>query len=513
MASSPISPPTPSTADNPPAERNAGSSSTAKILFISHEATRTGAPMFLLHFLRWLRRETDLEFEIILGKGGPLETEFAAVAKLQSLEQLTANPAALQSFGLIYSNTVCNAPLLAALPRGDIPVITHVHELDSGYAWVGARAMAGIIAHTSHFIACAEAVADRLRSIFSIPPDRISVHHEMIDGTAVVANAAAASSRQDHDIPADAFVLTGCGSLDLRKGPDLFLQAAARIKRLLGPEHPLRCLWIGAPNSLDLAEHLRLDARKLGLQDEFRLVGELPAPHALFAQSDIFCLTSREDPFPLVMLEAAALGKPILCFDGAGGAAEFCSHGGGRAVAYLDVEAMAATAVEWLLDPASRVAIGRRGAEVVRRHFTVEAIAPVLWKELQRHFAAPAPTGPLAGTETTLADTYRTWTLSEAPQLPYIEAHLRRESVRKQARLLAGQGRQPEAGKLLMRAVNADIELKDPLVAFESLVEIGEEMAALDARQSAALFGAAERFSRAHPHLQVENFRRKAAGA
>lgn len=515
MASTLIALPTPATADNPSKKLSAGSSPPAKILFLSHEASRTGAPMFLLHFLRWLRRETDLEFEIVLGKGGPLEVEFAAVAKVQSVQFLATNPAALRSFGLIYSNTVGNAPLLAALPAGNIPVITHVHELDSGYDWAGARAMAGIIGHTSHFIACAEAVAGRLRKIFAIPADRISVHHEMIDGRVVAANVAAAagSLRQDHDIPADAFVVIGCGSVDLRKGPDLFVQMAARLKRRLGPEHPLRCLWIGAMNSPDLAEHLPLDVRKLGLEAEVRFIGELPAPHGLIALSDVFCLTSREDPFPLVMLEAAALGKPVLCFDGAGGAREFCTHGGGRSVSYLDVEAMAATTADWLLDPATRAEIGRRGAEAVRQHFVVEAIAPALWKELQRHLASPSPSGPLNRPETTLADIYRTWSPDEMPQRVYVQAHLRRDAARKQARLLAVEGRKPEAVKLLMHAVNADIELKDPLAAFESLVEISEEMAPLDPRQSAALLAGAERFSRAHPHLQVENFRRKAAGA
>jgi hypothetical protein len=43
-------------------------------------------------------------------------------------------------------------------------------------------------------------------------------------------------------------------------------------------------------------------------------------------------------------------------------------------------------------------------------------------------------------------------------------------------------------------------------------VEIGEEMAALNAHQSAILFGAAERFAQGHSHLKVENFRRKAVG-
>jgi hypothetical protein len=47
-----------------------------KILFVGHRADRTGAPILLLHLLRWLRENTELCFELLLLKGGDLEPEF-----------------------------------------------------------------------------------------------------------------------------------------------------------------------------------------------------------------------------------------------------------------------------------------------------------------------------------------------------------------------------------------------------------------------------------------------------
>ena len=78
------------------------------------------------------------------------------------------------------------------------------------------------------------------------------------------------------------------------------------------------------------------------MTDAVHFVGELENPHPLLNACDLFCLPSREDPFPLVMLEAGALGKPMVCFDGAGGAKEFAARGAGIVVPYLDVPAMAA---------------------------------------------------------------------------------------------------------------------------------------------------------------------------
>src|SRR3954453_16167516 len=46
------------------------------VLFIGHEASATGAPYVLLHFLEWLRGHTTINFEILLLDGGPLVGQF-----------------------------------------------------------------------------------------------------------------------------------------------------------------------------------------------------------------------------------------------------------------------------------------------------------------------------------------------------------------------------------------------------------------------------------------------------
>ena len=48
-------------------------------LFISHTAARTGAPIELLRFLGWLRKNTPNRILIILQHGGEMEADFRAL--------------------------------------------------------------------------------------------------------------------------------------------------------------------------------------------------------------------------------------------------------------------------------------------------------------------------------------------------------------------------------------------------------------------------------------------------
>jgi len=477
-----------------------------RILFASHEATRTGAPTFLLHFLRWLRREGGVEFEILLGQGGPLEDEFRKLGIVHVRDDFVRQPGMLARFDLVYSNTCCNTDLIDALGCGQVPVITHVHELDMAYHWLGARKMAALIRQSSHFVACAEAVATRLKNLFGIPANRISVHHEMIDGPAVAANAVAVSAdqlRREYGLPKEAFVILSCGTFELRKAPDLFVQLAARFKDRLVAGRPVRFLWVGALKDADMVRGLREDLRKLGMEREVHFISELPSPHALLALSDVFCLTSREDPFPLVMLEAAALGKPVVCFDRAGGATEFCALGGGLAVPYLDVEAMARTCGELLADPTRAGEVGQRAAKVVAERFTIEAIAPALWQELEQQLPRLTRSRPAAPS---LANIYRAWKLDEAPQRALVAAQLARSKARQQAATLMSAGRNREAATLLVHAVNTDFATQDMEIMCESLLEIASDLAPLDAKQAAILSDKAALIAR-NSNLNLERYR------
>ena len=129
-----------------------------RVLFVSHEATRSGAPIMFLHFLRWLRANTSLSFEILLLAGGPLADDFAAVAPTTSIEALGRSSASyfeagiakagfpkagdrlkvervqrtvkhLRGFDALYLNSTTSALALRILP--EIPPVVFSHIVNS----------------------------------------------------------------------------------------------------------------------------------------------------------------------------------------------------------------------------------------------------------------------------------------------------------------------------------------------------------------------------------------------
>ena len=141
---------------------------------------------------------------------------------------------------------------------------------------------------------------------------------------------------------------------------DLFIQLARETYRA-EPRSELHFVWLGGHGYRHVPAELAHDLRKLGLERRIHFVGHRSDHLDYMATFDIFCLASREDPFPLVMLESAALGKPVICFDESGGAPEFVENDCGFVVPYLDIRAMAARVVELADNRALRDRLGRRG--------------------------------------------------------------------------------------------------------------------------------------------------------
>ena len=98
-------------------------------------------------------------------------------------------------------------------------------------------------------------------------------------------------------------------------------------------------VWIGGTDA-DVAEH-RERARIAGVADHVRFLGEREDTPEIFAGLDLFVLPSREDPFPLVMLESACYGVPTVAFSGSGGAGEFIEDDAGILVPSGDLDGMA----------------------------------------------------------------------------------------------------------------------------------------------------------------------------
>jgi glycosyltransferase involved in cell wall biosynthesis len=192
----------------------------------------------------------------------------------------------------------------------------------------------------------------------------------------------------------DVFVAGGCGTLGWRKGTDLFLKIAQLSVR--GGSGKRAFLWVGGGAKGEEALQFEHDLRALGLQDCCKRVPTTANVADYYYAMDAFALTSREDPFPLVMLEAGAAGLPVICFAGAGGGPEFVKNDKGFVVPYLDVEAFARQVLALSNDAKLCRKLGAEAAREVEKSHVVEKQAPLLLKSIEECMRG-GQTGGLAG--------------------------------------------------------------------------------------------------------------------
>ena len=108
--------------------------------------------------------------------------------------------------------------------------------------------------------------------------------------------------------------VSGAGMLVAWKGWHLMLEALAALPAPVRDR--LRFAHIGSTDetaeSARYAESLRAQTAALGLTKHVEWRGEQSSSRALLEQSDCAVVLSRADPFSMVMLEALALGVPVM---------------------------------------------------------------------------------------------------------------------------------------------------------------------------------------------------------
>jgi glycosyltransferase involved in cell wall biosynthesis len=347
-----------------------------------------------LTFLRWLKSQGACEMAVLFPRKGELLDDFAAVAPVQVMEQPAGSPPGQQQLrlpfqpDLIYFNSIASAVRLPLAPPRGCKALCHVHELEYTIrAFIGAGSSAPFFNRFDHFIACSRATSQNLVDNHGIPQERIDVIHEFIVTEAIQARADRAAARKwlrsTLKLPADALVIICVGSVEWRKGSDLFLQLARAVKRR-SPGLPVHFVWVGRP--IGSADLYRIEHDLKRMPDVQPIAHFVPAQRDVIpyiAGSDVFVLPSREEALGIVCLESAACGTPIVCFDSAGGAVEVVEDDCGMIVPYLDIPAMAEAAVTLLNDPQTREKMGQAGNEKVRRLYDISVLGPRLVQTIE----------------------------------------------------------------------------------------------------------------------------------
>jgi len=385
------------------------------ILVIGHDATLTGAPMLLLSYLNELKKsKKPVSFRVILGGAGPLLPKYLEVADtffdiaylpghifLRLIIRIVAKSLAfLKLFDLrlsfwlskapppdvIYVHTVASIELLRRLERHFNhlpPYVIHVHELDyviTHYArYVDVERALSL---SSRVIVPSLAVRNYLLRKFDVTCPNITTINEWLCQDPIDISKydedARGNVRSRLGLKASDQLCLGIGRMHWRKGSDLLPMIAKKCIELMPSLH---FAWVGYGSSDQLLQ-LEIEACKMGIKENCHFLGPSSEPYSFLAAADLFLLPSREDPYPVVMLEAALFSLPIVYFEQAGGASEFVGSQLGTAVPYLDLDAFARAVYMYASRPCRQPSISNYELSQILRSHSIGSVEPRITKVL-----------------------------------------------------------------------------------------------------------------------------------
>jgi glycosyltransferase involved in cell wall biosynthesis len=348
---------------------------------IVRDLGRTGVPIALTRLATWPATAAAIDLHVIARHDGPLRPELEragipviALEPAESRSTIATFAAGASHLG----HTGAGAAVLGAAwrrrirtlppPRtvlvqgagawpvatalrapGNARVVVHLHELAVGLGRSIDPSALLAVAAADRVLAVAEPVAALARS-FGVPDDRLSI----VPGT---VEPAAAVDRGGCDV-------VTVGEAGWRKGTDRAIAAA----HVIGRTAPgLRWHWVGRAPEPGWAFAVGVDL-------PVRFHPSVADPWSVVAEPAALVVTSREDPLPLVALEAGARGIPVIALGGSGGLDDLLADGRGWLVDPTDPRGLAATVAEVAATRPVREPDALR--DHIARHHAVEVVGP-----------------------------------------------------------------------------------------------------------------------------------------
>jgi glycosyltransferase involved in cell wall biosynthesis len=314
-----------------------------RVLLVGHDAHPHGAQMNLRALGDRLKHQFGCKVAYLLMEGGRLTADYREQGEVHVCEDPDrVGPIVRQLRRRGYAHAVVNTLAAAAavgpLKEAGFGVVSLVSELPRTITAEGLEDAAGVIAEQSNKVVFPAAMVSEAFSEFAeVPPGRTAIQPQGLfrEGRSPSPSAVEKLRRNLH-IPRDARVVLNVGYADQRKGIDIFLETA---RRAVADAPDLHFVWLGNLNAEAL--ELRAEVESSGAKNiHFARFTEEVSPYLKLA--DVFFLSSREDPFPSVVLEAMDAGLPIVAFRGSGGTESLAAEHGALVAAEDLADALAA---------------------------------------------------------------------------------------------------------------------------------------------------------------------------
>lgn len=362
-----------------------------KILFIGHDANFAGAQYLLLHLLSYLKRVDGITTMLLLGAGGKLEADFKEVTdvifweenednKLENgylskivrasrLEPFLTNTKnkettqnKIEDFNpdFVFSNTIANGDLLIKLSYLKKPFFIYCHEMEKSIkTYTTHDNLDYQLKNAKYILTGSKAVKQNLIDSHQVSDQKIGVFNSYIN-CKTMEMAYQAVDKQEvieklklGDKP---IIIGGCGLTEWRKGIDIFIFTALQAVKLT--DKNIHFVWVGIQKKSTEYYHLKFDLDRMGIADRVHFIEGAVDNIKYTACFDLFFMSSREDPYPLVMIEAGLNKIPVICFEKSGGAVDFVGEIEELKIPYLDSIKAAKKIVELIDNQEKRKKLG-----------------------------------------------------------------------------------------------------------------------------------------------------------
>ena len=219
-------------------------------------------------------------------------------------------------------------------------------------------------------IVCSSYMMNEVHNVLGVPWDKMVLIPNGVDKSLLLFKPSEKYPRDKYAAPWESMIVF-YGRLVYEKGPDTVLRAFREVLRSRGDvkllivgDGPMREYLVSLSRELDLGQKVYFTGR---VNDE-----EL---YSIIYHSDVVVLPSRYEPFGISILEAMALGKPVVTTN-RGGPVDFVKHFENGIQANPDNPSEVASYILMLLnDRGMARRLGDKAREAVANSYTWDKIA------------------------------------------------------------------------------------------------------------------------------------------
>ncbi len=290
-----------------------------RILLVGHSGDYGGSEILLKNMIAEFKKQ-DMEVAVFVKSDGPIIGEYKKMAPTfivdtnEKIVQYT-HELSMLNFESAILNTAVTGNFISTLKKHDFYVISLVHELPGVIKYLKLEKFSKEIADYADLVVFpSKFVANKFENMFKVRNLKL-IHsqgfYNMFDEFDRTESRRILENK--HDIPENNQIILNVGRGEKRKGFDIFIDVSEKLKN-----ENLTFIWVGCINKNIQQEF----SNQINNSENLIATGFISDKKEImryYDACDIFLLTSYEDPFPSVVMEAFNAKKPVIAFENAGG--------------------------------------------------------------------------------------------------------------------------------------------------------------------------------------------------